>query len=236
MTDSQKKSTTVLKSMLLIAGMHRSGTSALTRVLSLSGATLPKSLLAPVKEENEKGFWESQKIMEFHDKALEASGTDWNSLHSVPIQWFSSDEALSYKVQLIRLIESEFGCFEIGVIKDPRICKLAPLWQAALTDMGIATHVIIPIRNPIEVARSLEARNGYSLNYSLSLWFNYLILIEQNTRNTNRTIVNYDSLLTAPLDVISHINNHLNLTLDFKSDYFKEEVSNFLSKSLSCII
>ena len=56
---------------IVVLGMHRSGTSALTRTLSLLGAALPGNLL-PSKPSNETGFWESTDILEFNDRVLTA--------------------------------------------------------------------------------------------------------------------------------------------------------------------
>ena len=55
---------------ILVAGMHRSGTSALTRVLSLLGADLPENLAPALPDNNETGFWESVDLMKLHDKML----------------------------------------------------------------------------------------------------------------------------------------------------------------------
>ena len=47
---------------LLVLGMHRSGTSALTRVLNLLGADLPATL-APPADDNETGFWSRSGLL-----------------------------------------------------------------------------------------------------------------------------------------------------------------------------
>jgi hypothetical protein len=46
---------------LLVLGVHRSGTSAVTRVLSILGAALPRTLLG-AGPSNESGHWESEKL------------------------------------------------------------------------------------------------------------------------------------------------------------------------------
>ena len=56
---------------LIIAGMHRSGTSALSRVINLLGADLPPDLMNPA-EDNKSGFWESIKLSKIHDKLLDS--------------------------------------------------------------------------------------------------------------------------------------------------------------------
>jgi hypothetical protein len=47
---------------VLILGMHRSGTYALSRALNLSGLRLPKDLLEP-NQDNPMGFWELKNIV-----------------------------------------------------------------------------------------------------------------------------------------------------------------------------
>lgn len=54
---------------VLVLGMHRSGTRALTRLLSIAGARLPASLMSP-SPANATGFWESFTLMKFHESLL----------------------------------------------------------------------------------------------------------------------------------------------------------------------
>ena len=59
-----------LRTALVVVGMHRTGTSALTRVLSLLGATLPHDLYPPGPD-NPEGFWEPAKLVEVHEEHYE---------------------------------------------------------------------------------------------------------------------------------------------------------------------
>ncbi|MFY7850700.1 MAG: hypothetical protein ACOVQ6_02790, partial [Brevundimonas sp.] len=45
------------RSALVVAGMHRSGTSAVARLLSLAGGALPGNIIQPGPD-NPTGFWE----------------------------------------------------------------------------------------------------------------------------------------------------------------------------------
>ena len=74
------KATMSGKRAVVVLGMHRSGTSALTRVLSLAGAELPRTMMRLRAADNPTGFWESVKLMEIHDAALEALGSAWDDL------------------------------------------------------------------------------------------------------------------------------------------------------------
>ena len=65
------------KIAILVAGMHRSGTSALSRSLNLVGCDLPKTLMEPVPGNNDVGFWESQPLSDLNDHLLRSTGSDW---------------------------------------------------------------------------------------------------------------------------------------------------------------
>ncbi len=220
------------RSIILVAGMHRSGTSAVTRFLNLYGASLPKNLLKPVKNDNDLGFWESQVLMEFHDEVLNSIGCTWDSVSPIPDDWFRSSDAQTYQNRLCELIESQFGDFKVGLVKDPRICKLVPLWEAALKEMGIDSHYIISLRNPSEIAQSLFRRNGIELNYALALWFVHLRMLEMHTRELPRVFVRFEDLLKDSQSLSLQLSKTLNVQLNWGDDDIKIEVEKFLDQSL----
>ena len=67
----------------LVLGMHRSGTSAVARLLNLAGAAISERLMAP-QADNPKGFWESLPITDLHDQALARMGLAWDHIERVP--------------------------------------------------------------------------------------------------------------------------------------------------------
>src|SRR2546427_10762594 len=92
---------------LVVVGMHRSGTSALTRVLSLCGATLPKHLIPAAAGENETGFWESATICAIHEALLTSVGSAWDDPSALPEAWFHSEQAAAFKQRLIAALQEE---------------------------------------------------------------------------------------------------------------------------------
>ena len=123
------------RTALMVLGMHRSGTSALAGVLSHMGADLPNNLMAPT-EMNAKGFFESQKMMLLNDDLLASAGLAWHSLQRFPQDWFESPKASEYLVKATSVLKEEFGGSHLFLMKDPRICKLLPLWHQALEEVG----------------------------------------------------------------------------------------------------
>jgi len=63
---------------LIVLGMHRSGTSSVTRLLNLAGAYFgPEGIATAPNEENPKGFWERRDVRSVCDTLLSSGGFDW---------------------------------------------------------------------------------------------------------------------------------------------------------------
>src|SRR5690348_5945376 len=76
---------------ILIVGMHRSGTSALTRVINLHGVPLGRQLLEAAFD-NEAGFWENQAVVQLHERILEHLGSSWDDPRELPSGWLDEVE------------------------------------------------------------------------------------------------------------------------------------------------
>ena len=90
---------------ILVLGMHRSGTSALTRVLNLMGLDLPSGLMGPVENNNETGFWESQEIADIHDELLEEIGSSWDDCLRIPPQDLGSTPVREHAEKILGILE-----------------------------------------------------------------------------------------------------------------------------------
>jgi hypothetical protein len=213
---------------ILVAGMHRSGTSAVTRTLSLRGATLPRRLLRPAPD-NETGFWEPKEIVAIHEEVLASAGSSWDDFTEFPQPWFASNLADSFKTRLVATLREEFGPASLMIIKDPRICRIVPLWLSVLDEFGAAPLFVIPIRNPADVAASLKQRNGLPETTSLLLWLRHFLAAERDTRGFRRSFVAYDSLLTDWGQAVDGIGRDLQIHWPRRSVAFDLEIDSFLS-------
>lgn len=179
---------------LLVAGMHRSGTSALGGVLAALGAQAPKSLMSPTKD-NPRGYWESTALMQFNEKVLASAGSAWHDWGRFNPYWLDSPAAEEFLATLPQLIEEEFGAASLLLIKDPRICRLMPLWLRVLRDMDIEPKIVLPIRDPFEVVRSLEARNTFISSRSMLIWLRHVLDSELDSRGVDRVFTRYSDVL-----------------------------------------
>ena len=202
---------------LIILGMHRSGTSALAGVLGLLGASLPKNMLPP-NAFNPKGFFESTEIVALHDELLFGLGSSWYDYRPLDPSMFNS-AAAAIKPRLEAVLKDEYGNSPMFVVKDPRVCRLFPLWRDVIGSCGAKARVIIMIRNPIEVAYSLKHRDGMSLSHSLNLWLRYVLDAEFETRRSKRVFVKYDDFLSDWARVVKRIESELDIKfLNFTSE------------------
>src|SRR5690606_12464887 len=131
--------------------MHRSGTSALTRILNLHGAALGGELM-PARPDNPGGFWELREAVAIHERLLAALGMAWDDPRPLPRDWQAGDAARAAEAGIGALIDREFAGETLWAVKDPRLCRFAPLWARAMRARGIAPHAILVARHPAEVA------------------------------------------------------------------------------------
>lgn len=133
---------------------------------------------------NPKGNRESRDVIQLNNDILAYSGGSWSSVPG-KVSW-NAVHAASRQAIITRLRQSDRP---FRGIKDPRILITYPFWAD-----GLGHHNLVGVfRNPLSVARSLNARNSYiSIEEGLDLWFLYnkilLDLFEQN----NFPLVDFD--------------------------------------------
>lgn len=207
------------RNIVLVLGMHRSGTSALARVLALAGCALPKTLFDAVEGDNDLGYWESRPLIEFHEGLFHRIGT--SMLASAPIDpaWFSSRDARHAEDALLAIVRSEwrdqvFAARAPWLVKEPRIARLMPLWRRVLARTGRRVVAVHMLREPAEVAASLLRRTelvtaGFTPAAAENSWLEHVLLAERNTRDIPRTFVSIDLLMGDWREVVSRVANLL---------------------------
>lgn len=217
---------------LLITGMHRSGTSALTRTLSLVGGTLASKLAGGVAGDNDLGFWEPVEVVALHDRALASAGSAWDDVSRFPPDWFESEVGRAFADELLDLLRREFGGTRLFAIKDPRLCRLVPLWLGVLPRLGVRAQFVIPLRSPAEVAASLKARNDFPLAKGYLVWLRNVLDAELATREQERVFVSYEDLLRDWRGVVGRIGEVLGIHWPRLSRVAEAQIEDFLSPEL----
>ncbi len=126
----------------------------------------------------------------------------------------------------------DFANSALFVAKDPRICRLLPLWHAALEDMGFAARHIIIVRHPIEIVASLTKRRKTSQETALLLWMRHVLQAERASRGKPRVFVSYDVLLADWRPVVDRIAAAFNIDWPIAPENAKAQIEQFLKRDL----
>jgi hypothetical protein len=183
---------------LFVLGVPRSGTSALTRVLSLCGGTLPAGMVG-ASAGNPLGHWEPRAALRLNEAILYRHDSAWYD----PSLRLHEEGAFDAEAKAACL--AEVGAFltrlpaaPLVVIKDLQITVLSGVWFEAARQAGFDIAAVIAVRHPQEVMASLaalEALKGASPQLSGALWLKFNLLAERHTRGLPRVFVEYANLL-----------------------------------------
>jgi GT2 family glycosyltransferase len=216
---------------ILVLGMHRSGTSALTRVLNLLGVALGGSLMRAAAG-NETGFWEHQDVVEIHATLLKALGMTWDDPRRLPDGWLESDAAHDATAALLAHLSEDFTNVSLWGVKDPRMCRFLPLWQKILATLGAKPGYVILLRHPLEIVRSLHQRDHMTTSRGLLLWLRHTLEAEAGTRESARVLVRYGDLMSDWQPVATRISDVLEISLDLKNPKAAAAIKNFIRPSM----
>ncbi len=190
---------------LVVLGMHRSGSSMLTRLINLMGAYFgSEDASLGFDDANPKGYWERKDVLWANEAILQWHGCTWDCV----ADWnFEQTRDLPAEVlHRMRSIILGMDGFRPWVMKDPRMCLTLPCWRPLLeVPVAVLLH-----RDPLEIANSLK-RRGTPLAYSLSLWEYYAIGALNATRDLPRVFVRHDRLIAQPVETVARLLSDLEM-------------------------
>ena len=219
------------RTAVLVAGMHRSGTSLLTQVLTSLGCAAPKTLMA-ADEHNASGYWESMRVQELNDALLASAGSSWDDWQPFHPEWPASPAAVEFGERAQALLQDEYGAKRLFVLKDPRICRLLPFWCDAIRQFGAEPRIAMVLRNPFEVAASLAERDAIPDSIGLLLWLRHVLDAEAESRRADRTLVGYDDLLANWEAVVERMGRELGVRWPRRSAVAAGEIEERVAPSL----
>lgn len=220
------------KTAYVVLGMHRSGTSAVAGSLAELGAR-PPSLLMPAKADNPLGFWESERIVAFSDEVLAAAGSHWQDWGPVNPDVFRGRFADHFVSASQWILAVEFGDAETIVLKDPRICRFYPFWRNTLKAKGFVPVVIIPVRDPDQVAQSLFRRNGLPLALGWRLWLRHVFDAELSSRSDIRHVATLGALITQRRERFGQLMMHSGRNPAATNPLVFEKIDRFWDRGLN---
>jgi len=195
---------------VLVVGMHRSGTSAVARALSLMGVDVGNEadLLPPHPTDNPTGYWERADIVALHEKFLKSGGYAWNAVGGFKASELDDLAKAALRDGLCKAIGELEQSGHSWLVKDPRLCLLLSQWLP-LFDRSAC---VVVVRDPREIAASFlreQLRGAYTSHFLLALWEKYLRSALADLAGKHVLFVSYENLLTNPLHEIDRLSRSL---------------------------
>jgi hypothetical protein len=180
---------------VFILGFHRSGTSAVTRIVNLLGVPLcaERDLMLGFRD-NPLGHWESASLARLNEHLLHLLAAAWDCPPPVgegPL----TDMRLLGEVVMARHAFRDVHETTQWAWKDPRLSILLPFWRMALPGGHAA---IIVLRHPSAGAASLVRRDRLRPSHAMAMWERYLRLALTGCEGMPTLVVEYDDLLRDP--------------------------------------
>ena len=179
---------------LVVLGVHRSGTSALAGTLQRWGYEAGAAPLPP-NVYNESGYFEDSNVVGFNDALLHRMGRSWSDVRLLPPAWEHQAWAPALRHEGAATLRQAYDLHKPWVLKDPRLCRVLPLWRQVFSDLKLQPGYLISLRHPLAVASSLQRRDDLPAQWACVLYAIHLLEAEQHTRGCPRAVVAYPDLV-----------------------------------------
>jgi len=190
--------------VIVVLGMHRSGTSAVTRGLKALGMELGDHLV-PAGEDNPRGFWENSDIVALNTRVLAALGLTWDSLFLIPDSRWRDAAVLELQSRAAETVRNYAESLRPWGFKDPRTLRVLPFWIGVFGRLALTPRYLLVVRNPLSVAQSLFRRDRFDPAKSCRLWSLHLVPYLTQIRGQLRAVIDYDLLLNNPVEQLGRI-------------------------------
>lgn len=203
---------TYQRTVLLIFGMHRSGTSAFAGLLKESGISMGNQLMEPAFD-NPKGFFEDKRIVAFNEQILHILGQSWQNITAMPTNWLTIEQIQALQTEASHFIQTEFADLPLFALKDPRFSLTFPFWQQIFQKLEIEIIRYILVRHPYEVARSLFKRNQMPKTVATALWMKYMFGAIEAYEAGNTQLISFEAIVHQPQAILNSLNSLIKVNL-----------------------
>jgi GT2 family glycosyltransferase/glycosyltransferase involved in cell wall biosynthesis len=218
-----------IKKLIVVLGMHRSGTSAVVKALSCLGVSLGDDFM-PAGSDNPKGFFEDKAVNQLNIEMLAVIGQHWFSLSLVTDADVATLVRMGYLEKAIELVHKKMADVDVFGFKDPRVSKLLKFWKLVFARINCDVRYVFCLRHPLSVANSLRQRNKTPIQKGYLLWLSYNLAIVTEAQDLSLVGLDYDQLMEQPLSAVQCLAGRLNLAIDW--NVTNQFATDFLDKTL----
>ncbi len=213
------------KKVIIVLGMHRSGTSVVTRGLKALGVEFGDTFMPHAAGDNKTGLWEDRDLNSLNEEILALVGYNLSSLRLIEADDMTGRQFSSLRLRAIDLLNRKIGKSDRFGINSSHMDKTLPFWQQVINNCNdVKDQYVIAVRNPLSVAQSLVVRGGLSAEKSYLLWLGHMIPAMVLTAGKPRVVIDYDLLMDNPIKQMERLASALAIVLGKTA---KEELSSF---------
>lgn len=218
--------------IIVLLGMHRSGTSLCSNILSILGADMADD--ATPGRDNARGHWERWEIVKFHDRILETFNRVYlGPFHDFPLPsgWWADPKVSQIRQEIVAFLNARMADAPFG-FKDPRTIRLLPLWRQIFAEMRLSPRFVLCLRNPAEVARSLHARDGLDPMVGEYRWLVHMLDFFRYVGDSEFCVIEYENWFRQPAASLNLLHAHLNLDPIFGRDELDHAVFGIIDREM----
>lgn len=201
--------------IVIVTGMHRSGTSLTAETLHKAGLPMGTQFL-PGDSYNPRGYFEDVEIVRLHDRLLDAFSRPWGAadhMRPLPEGWLDSPAAAEAQEGLYTYLSGQMATHAktgFWAVKDPRTSLFLPLWARVARQLGAGLKLILCLRNAAAVAASLNRRDGMPDQVARLLWLGYNAAVIEHAPKAS-TLVFYGDWRQAPSETAARLTRFIGL-------------------------
>ena len=198
--------------LILVVGMHRSGTSLLGALMQELGVAAPGPLIAG-DSHNPEGYLEREDVTAAQEQLLIDLGRWWPSaagLEPLPTDWLQhpATERTRTALRTVLVLERDRQR-QPWLIKDPRTSLLLPLWRELCRELTIPLRLLLACRDPREVGVSLCRRDqslaGMTAERAQRLWWRHNVDVLLDSQDLSLQVVDYGRWFSQPREALQQI-------------------------------
>ena len=112
------------------------------------------------------------------------------------------------------------------------MCRLMPFWSSVFREANWSVRPVLQLRSPLEVALSLNRRDGIPLGLGCLIWLRHVLDAEAGTRGTRRAVVDWNDFLGDPRRTLERVGEQLDVIWPRWSDGALAEIDEFVSADM----
>jgi len=191
------------------------------RFLKLCGLDLgPTKDLLGADSGNALGHFEHAGFHRIDEALLAHFGGSWDNPPELKPGW-ERDSSLVHLAEEAKRLIGRFAESALWGWKEPRSTLLLPFWKSFIPGL----RFVICVRSPLDVARSLEKRDGISIGAGVYLWNWYLQAAIHDTESCPRTFTFYEDFFKDPIAEITRVAEFCGLSAGNDVLHLREMVS-----------